>query len=114
MVPPLAPPLAAAVGAADVLVALFVVLLAAKLGDELFKRIRQPALVGEILAGVIIGPSVLHLVEPSETLEVFAELGVVFLLFWVGLETRLSDMKEVGGTAVRVGTLGVVVPFAAG
>ena len=105
---------AAATGVADALVALFVVLLAAKLGDELFKRIHQPALVGEILAGVIVGPSVLHLVEPNETLEVFAELGVVFLLFWVGLETRLSDMREVGGTAVRVGALGVIVPFAAG
>jgi Kef-type K+ transport system membrane component KefB len=105
---------AAATGVADVLVALFVVLLAAKLGDELFKRIGQPALVGEILAGVIIGPSLLGLVEPDETLEVFAELGVVFLLFWVGLETRLSDMRDVGATAARVGALGVVVPFAAG
>ncbi len=106
--------IAAATGVADVLVALFVVLLAAKLGDELFKRLGQPALVGEILAGVIIGPSVLGLVEPDETLEVFAELGVVFLLFWVGLETRLSDMRDVGATAARVGALGVVVPFAAG
>ena len=107
-------PLAAATEAADVLAALFVVLLAAKLGDELFKRINQPALIGEILAGVVIGPSILGLVEPSETLEVFAELGVVFLLFWVGLETRLSEMREVGGTAARVGLLGVIVPFAAG
>jgi len=106
--------IAAATGAADVLVALFVVLLAAKLGDELFKRLGQPALVGEILAGVVIGPSLLGLVEPGETLEVFAELGVVFLLFWVGLETRLSDMRDVGLTALRVGALGVVVPFAAG
>jgi len=106
--------LAAATAVADTLVALFVVLLAAKLGDELFKHIGQPALVGEILAGVLIGPSVLGLVEPGETLEVFAELGVVFLLFWVGLETRLSDMRAVGGVAVRVGVFGVVVPFAAG
>ena len=110
----MAPPFAAATGAADILVDLFVVLLAAKIGDEIFKRLRQPALVGEILAGVAIGPSVLGLVEPSETLEVFAELGVVFLLFWVGLETRLSEMRAVGATAGRVGVLGVVVPFAAG
>jgi len=106
--------IAAATGVADVLVALFVVLLAAKLGDELFKRLGQPALVGEILAGVIIGPSMLGIVEPDETLEVFAELGVVFLLFWVGLETRLSDMRDVGAAAARVGALGVVVPFATG
>jgi Kef-type K+ transport system membrane component KefB len=105
---------AAAVGVADILVSLFVVLLAAKLGDELFKRLGQPTLVGEILAGVLIGPSVLGFVEPDETLEVFAELGVVFLLFWVGLETRLSEMRAVGMTAARVGVLGVVVPFAVG
>ena len=107
-------PFAAASEMADILTGLFVVLLAAKLGDELFKRLHQPTLVGEILAGVIIGPSVLGLVEPGEALEVFAELGVVFLLFWVGLETRLSDMREVGRTAGLVGALGVVVPFAAG
>ena len=107
-------PLAAASAVADVLASLFVVLLAAKLGDELFKRLRQPALVGEILAGVLIGPSVLGIVAPDESLEIFAELGVVFLLFWVGLETRLSDLREVGRTAGAVGFAGVVIPFAAG
>ena len=107
-------PLAAASSISAVLVDLFVVLLAAKLGDELFKRIGQPGLVGEIVAGVLIGPSVLGLVELSETLEVFAELGVVFLLFWVGLETRLSDLREVGRVATLVGLLGVSIPFVGG
>ena len=82
-------PMAASVEVAEVLTDLFLVLLAAKLGDELFKRIGQPAIVGEILAGVLVGPAVLGLVEPGEVLEVFAELGVVFLLFWVVLETRI-------------------------
>jgi len=107
-------PLAAAVGLADVLTDLFIVLLAAKVGDELFKRLGQPALVGEILAGVAIGPSVFGLAEPGEVLEVFAELGVVFLLFWVGLETRLGELREVGRAALFVGALGVVLPFAGG
>lgn len=106
--------LAAATGTADVLVDLFVVLLAAKCGDELFKRLHQPALVGEILAGVLIGPALLGLVGPDEVLEVFSELGVVFLLFWVGLETRLSDLRDVGRPAVLVGIFGVVAPFVAG
>ena len=107
-------PLAAATGVADVLTDLFLVLLAAKLGDELFKRLGQPALVGEILAGVAIGPSVLGLAAPGAVLEVFAELGVVFLLFWVGLETKLGDLREVGRAALFVGALGVVLPFAGG
>jgi Kef-type K+ transport system membrane component KefB len=107
-------PLAASSGVAAALTDLFIVLLAAKLGDELFRRMRQPTIVGEILAGVLVGPAVLGFVEPGEVLEVFAELGVVFLLFWVGLETRLSDLREVGGTAVSVGALGVAIPFAGG
>ena len=106
--------IAASSGVAAVLTDLFVVLLAAKLGDELFRRLRQPTIVGEILAGVLVGPAVLGLVQPGEVLEVFAELGVVFLLFWVGLETRLSDLREVGATAVSVGLLGVAIPFAGG
>jgi len=109
-------PLAAAAEGhiAAVLLDLFVILLAAKLGDELFKRLGQPAIVGEILAGVLIGPSVLGWVAPDEVFQVFAELGVVFLLFWVGLETRLSDMRAVGRSAALVGGLGVVFPFAGG
>ena len=107
-------PIAASASVADVLTDLFIVLLAAKLGDELFRRLRQPTLVGEILAGLLVGPAVFGLVEPTDVLEVFAELGVVFLLFWVGLETRLSELREVGSTAVSVGVLGVVVPFVAG
>lgn len=106
---------AAADGAvAGALADLFVVLLAAKLGDELFKRLGQPTIVGEILAGVVVGSSVLGLVEPTETLEVFAELGVVFLLFWVGLETKLSELSDVGSTAALVGVLGFALPLAGG
>lgn len=107
------PPLAAS-AVADILLDLFIVLLAAKIGDEIFKRIRQPAIVGEILAGIIVGPAVFGLVELGETLEVFAELGVVFLLFWVGLETRLSDLLQVGKVAGLAGVLGVILPFAGG
>jgi Kef-type K+ transport system membrane component KefB len=104
----------AAADAAGVLTDLFLVLLAAKLGDEAFKRIGQPAIVGEILGGVLIGPAVLGWVEVNEVLRVFSELGVVFLLFWVGLETRLSEMRTVGRVAVAVGSAGVVLPFLGG
>jgi Kef-type K+ transport system membrane component KefB len=98
----------------EVLLALFLMLLAAKLAAELFERLRQPAVVGEILAGVIIGPSVLGLVGPSEVVSMFAEIGVIFLLFSVGLETKPSSIFRVGKTAVLVAVLGVVLPFFAG
>jgi Kef-type K+ transport system membrane component KefB len=111
---PAALPLAATTDVAGVVTDLFLVLLAAKIGDEVFKRIGQPSIVGEILAGIIVGPSVLGFVEVGEVLEVFAELGVIFLLFWVGLETRVSEMRAVGATALSVGIAGVALPFAAG
>ncbi len=98
----------------EVLGQLFVILLAAKLGDELFKRIGQPPVVGEILAGVLVGPSVLGWYEINAETTLFAEIGVVLLLFQVGVETRLHDLLRVGPTALAVGALGVALPFAAG
>ncbi len=106
-----------AAGSADVttaLLALFTLLVAAKAGEELFRRIHQPVVVGEILAGAIVGPSVLALVELDTVVQVFAELGVIFLLFWVGLETKIGDVRSVGKSATRVGVLGVVIPAGAG
>jgi Kef-type K+ transport system membrane component KefB len=88
--------------------------LAAKLAAEVFERLRQPAVVGEILAGVIIGPGVLGLVIPGERTIALAEIGVVFLLFLVGLETKPSAIFRVGARATIVAILGVVAPFGAG
>ena len=106
--------LAANVENAGVLFALFIMLISAKLLAELFERLKQPAVVGEILAGVLIGPSVLGLVEPSNILDIIAEIGVIFLLFNVGLETKPQDVLSVGKHALLVGVLGVILPFAAG
>jgi Kef-type K+ transport system membrane component KefB len=96
------------------LLALFILLLAAKIGEEICRRIHQPVVIGEILAGTIVGPSVLGLVHIDTVLSVFAELGVIFLLFWVGLETKLGDIRQVGRPATLVGVFGVVIPVAAG
>lgn len=107
-------PLAAAEGAAEILTELFVVLLAAKLGEEAARRLGQPGVVGMIVAGIAIGPSGLGLIEVGDVLESFAELGVVLLLFWVGLETRISELREVGRSAILIGVIGFLVPLAVG
>jgi Kef-type K+ transport system membrane component KefB len=94
--------------------AMLLVFGSAKLLDELFERIGQPGIVGEILAGVVIGPSVLGWVHPGGLLEALAELGVMFLLFRVGLEVKASELFRVGGTALVVAVLGVIAPFLMG
>jgi Kef-type K+ transport system membrane component KefB len=98
----------------QVLLQLFAILVAAKLGNELFRRLGQPTVVGEILGGVIAGPAVLGVYEVNAETELFAEIGVVLLLFQVGLETRLHELLRVGPTALAVGVLGVILPFAGG
>src|SRR3954451_6717968 len=95
-------------------VMMLVVFAAAKLLAELFERLVQPGLLGEILAGVLIGPSVLHLVAPDARMETLAELGVIFLLFRVGLEVNPEELWAVRGTAMIVATIGVLVPLGAG
>lgn len=98
----------------SVLLDLFIMLAAAKLMAEMFERIRQPAVVGEILAGVLIGPSLLGWVTRSDTISILAEFGVIFLLFNVGLETKPQSIFAVGRRAMIVAVLGVVLPFVAG
>src|SRR2546425_9301323 len=98
-------------GPAKIPLAMLVVFVSAKLMAELFERLRQPAIVGEILAGVLIGPSVLGWIAPNPVLSALADLGVLFLLFRVGLEVKTSDLLRVGGVASLVAFLGVVAPF---
>lgn len=86
----------------------------AKLLAELSERLGQPAVVGELIAGVVIGPSVLNWVQPNEFLSVFSELGVLFLLFQVGLELKDFKLLRVGWDALAVAVLGVMLPFIVG
>ncbi len=98
----------------NLLLALFIVFVAAQIGAEVAQRIRLPAVVGEIAAGCVVGPSLLGWIKINEPLHALAEIGAVLLLFSVGLETRVGDVKKVGRIASLVGVAGVVLPFALG
>jgi Kef-type K+ transport system membrane component KefB len=94
--------------------AMLVIFGSAKLLDEIFERLNQPGIVGQILAGVLIGPSVLAWMAPTVFLNRLADLGVMFLLFRVGMEVKSSDLIKAGPRATAVAVLGVIVPFFAG
>jgi Kef-type K+ transport system membrane component KefB len=81
---------------AEVLLSLFIVFVAAQVGGEIAQRLKLPAVVGEIAVGCLVGPYALGWVKLNEPLELLAELGAVLLLFSVGLETRVDDLRKVG------------------
>ena len=108
------PPIAGSAATLDIIVGLFVLLLAAKVGEEVFRRLGQPGVIGELAGGLLVGPHALGLVFPGETATVLSEIGVVILLFAVGLAIKTDELLQVGRPAVVTAVLGVVFPIAAG
>ena len=100
-----------------VLLGVAIMLIVAKLFGELFERFGQPAVLGELIAGIVLGNLVIfgfNLAEPlktNETIAALAEIGVIILLFEVGLESNLKEMMEVGWSSLVVAVLGVIAPF---
>lgn len=100
---------------AELLLALIAIFVAAKVFGEIAERLGQPAVLGELLGGVAIGVSGLRLVDPHDvTIHLLSELGVILLLFVIGLETDLKKLMEVGGPAAAVAVVGVVLPLLGG
>jgi Kef-type K+ transport system membrane component KefB len=117
VVPGSAPADAPAAGSAEtlnVLVGLFILLIGAKVGEEVLRRLGQPGVVGELLGGFLVGPYALNLVTPGDTALAFAELGVVVLLFSVGLEVRTDDLFQVGRPAILTAVIAMILPILAG
>src|SRR3954465_12404223 len=98
----------------QLLLQLFAIFVAAKIAGEIFERIKLPAVLGEILAGVALGPFALGLIRPTDTIHSIAEVGAIFVLFHAGLETSPHDLIRVGRKALLVAVAGIVVPFVLG
>src|ERR1044072_6935984 len=100
-----------------VLIGVAIMLIFAKLGGELFERIRQPGVLGELFAGIVLGNLVIfgfqgaEPLKTSTTIAALAERGVIILLFELGLESDLKEMLEVAWSSLLVAVLGVVAPF---
>lgn len=98
----------------DVFLELALILVVAKLFGHLTVRFGFPAALGQLIGGILIGPSLLNLVAYDEGIKLIAELGVVMLLFLAGLETDIEEFKNVGVPAFIVAVLGVIIPFILG
>ena len=98
----------------EILLHLFIIFTAAKIFAEIFTRLKQPIVIGELIAGAVIGAHGLGLIGDTHVNDAIAELGVIILLFMVGLETRMDDMREVGRPAIMVGFFGVMIPMVMG
>jgi Kef-type K+ transport system membrane component KefB len=103
------------VSTASFLIALIAIIVVAKAFGEIAERLGQPAVLGELIGGAVVGVSGLGLVNPHDpTIHLLAQLGVIFLLFLIGLETDLKRLMSVGGSATAVAIVGVVLPLGAG
>jgi len=93
---------------------LFFIFVWAKLSGEVFEQLHLPAVLGEILAGVLAGPYVADLVSLNDAIYAIAQIGAIFLLFTVGLETNPKDLISVGVTSLYVALAGITLPFVLG
>ncbi|TAH62431.1 MAG: cation:proton antiporter, partial [Gottschalkiaceae bacterium] len=93
---------------------LAIILAAGAFGGYLCRKINQPAVLGQLIFGILIGPSLFKLVEPSETFIHLADLGVVLLMFIAGLETDIDEMISAGKSSFVIAMGGVIVPIAFG
>lgn len=98
----------------NILISMFCLVLSAQVLGWLMSRFGQPRVIGQVLAGVLVGPSLLGLVHVNVTLQALAEFGAIFLMFAVGLENRLRDLLVVGKEAIIVAILGIILPLLGG
>ncbi len=93
---------------------LAIILIASKIAGSLSVRLGQPSVLGKLLIGIVLGPSVLGLVNETETLAEFSEIGVILLMFIAGLETDIKEFKRTGKSSTYVGFGGIIVPLVLG
>ncbi len=98
----------------EIALSLVLILVVGRVFSELVVKLGAPAVVGEVLAGLLLGPSFLGIVELNETLKLLAELGVILLLFEVGFESDIKKLKAEGLNAFIVATFGALIPLALG
>lgn len=98
----------------QIFIAIVILLAGAKLLGELFRRIKQPALGGEILAGIILGPTLFGIIQISDGLELISTIAIFFVMLFIGLEMNLSEIRKVGKSAFIISITSLIIPFFVG
>ena len=98
----------------EFILSLLIILVSARIFAEIFSYMKIPPVLGEVFAGIIIGPSLLGIVEVNEIIKILAEVGIILLLFEVGLETDIKKLQKEGMKSVTVALFGAIVPFLGG
>ncbi|WP_232697459.1 cation:proton antiporter [Brevibacillus daliensis] len=98
----------------ELLLQLLIIILFTKLAGDLAVKLGQPSVLGKLIIGVIIGPAVLGWIHPSEVIKAFSDLGVIFLMFFAGLETNLKELNRNRNAAVVVAGGGIILPMIGG
>ena len=98
----------------DVLLQLFLILVSTRLFAELFAQMNMPPVLGEVLAGILLGPSLLGWVQVNDLIRLLAEIGIILLLFEIGLETDMQRLRAQGARAMTVALAGAIAPFVLG
>ena len=93
---------------------LLIILVTARVFAELAARMKSPTVIGELIAGVVLGPSLLGWIEPYEAIKLLAEIGIILLLFKVGLDTDLKKLTQSGWKSIIIAVGGFVLPFVFG
>lgn len=101
-------------GTDTLLLQLFTIFVCAKICGEVFERLSLPAVLGEILAGIALGPYAANIIVPTDSIISLAEIGGIFLLFTVGLETSPDELIRIGRRSLNVAIAGIVLPFVCG
>ncbi|MBP1155015.1 MULTISPECIES: cation:proton antiporter [unclassified Paenibacillus] len=93
---------------------LAIILLASKMAGDISSRLGQPSVLGKLLIGIVLGPTVLGVITNTEILKEFSQIGVILLMFIAGLETDTKEFKRTGKSSIYVGILGIIAPLSVG
>jgi len=93
---------------------LAIILIASKIAGDISVRLKQPSVLGKLLIGIILGPTLLGLINDTDILKEISQIGVILLMFIAGLETDIDEFKRTGIASTLVGIGGIIVPFGVG